>query len=458
VYIYFKPQNGCLFALSIHSEAESVDSHPSSFGPHTPSTCTHSTNEHAELPKAYNFTFSTTDISANTIDDPAITSMEVELSVGSAVSSALGPTPSNTGPYMNTDPTTPQRASQVFSFITKRNTIERIPSRIPFSSSSDMIHDWPRSRFSTDESSLDVRASRQSFGTFQEKNRTPMRTPVQRTPKPKPQARRASAANDDDDDPSDAAKRKVRVLMSGPTKIVVTAPTPGTQGTPSRIPIRGPRQHPGSQRKTHSGRRKPMLTNRSANGSVSSHGSSRSKDSSTNIPRRKPSHRSASRASDVSSASSRAEADAIAVTVCALDQLARKNKAYHHISISNRENGDKENQQLAAKTELPSTPLKSHHTPGRSALFRKAVTPNLFQRPHSPSAGSAAEKENSPVRETGMGPSGNSSSELSPVGKQMMMDARKQRMKGRVSEGAPGLERERRSWRRSTAARAGLPF
>lgn len=423
-------------------EDESNSSH-SSFGPHTPSTCTDLTHDRVELPKPREFTFST-DMSMSIPDDPAMTSMEVELSdTGST---------KDTNPYMNTDPTTPQRASQVFSFITRRNSTqhERVPSRIPFRSSSDVSHATPRSRFSTDGSLLDARASRHSrssFGsTFQENNQTPM----QRTPKPRAIPVSPVVEGDDILEPP---QRKVRVLMSGPTKIMVTAPTPGFQQeqTSSRIPIRGPRQNPNKRKAPSSSHRTPMLTQRmnTTNGSTSSRGSARSRESSTGIPRRRPSRRNASRSSAASSAtsSSRVDADILALaTACALDQLARS-RTYPHAGSPTRalRGSDKENQQvpgsLSARMDLPSTPLRSHTT-GKSPLFRKIVTPSLFQ---PPTPGRLL--ESSVGNKSGGG--GNSSSELSPLGKQMMLDARQQRM--RVKE----WDRERRSGRRSTPATPG---
>lgn len=390
------------------SEAESVSSRTSSYGPHTPSTCTDAANDRTEIPKPHDLTFST-ELSASIVDDPAITSMEVELSVNSDNSSILGSAAKDTNPYKNIDPNTPQRASQVFSFLTKRNTICKHPLPDPpsaFSTPSDASHDNLRSRFSTDGSeyaSPGPRRSRNSCDLF----KTTLETPVQ--PAPREPLANAEVPNDD---PSELPQRKVRVLMTGPTKVIVTAPTPGTNHTPSRIPIRGPRQPP--KRKSPPSRRPVMLTHRmnSANSSMSSRSSTRSKarDNFTSIPQRKPQRRTTSRGSNISTASSIAEADALA-TVCALDHLARS-KTYHN----SPSRGDKENQlSLTAKMELPATPLRSHST-SRSLLFRKVVTPGMFQPP--------VEAKSSPA----------SSSELSPVGKQMMLDARKQRMRMRENE------------------------
>jgi hypothetical protein len=74
---------------------------------------------------------------------------------------------------------------------------------------------------------------------------------------------------------------------------------------------------------------------------------------------------------------------------------------------------DKENSMaLSVKPDIPSTPLRSKSTDSR-ALFRAAVDPSVFRPP------------------VGMVPSPASSSELSPVGRQLMMNLRKQRMTAR---------------------------
>jgi len=397
----------------------------------------HSTHDYMTLPKSHDFTFSS-ESSTGAPNDSAITSMEVEFSDTSSARDT------------NTDLTTPQRASQVFSFITKRNPVqhERVPSLIPFSSSLDRSYDAPCSRFSTDESSFDGRTSRQSRSSLaisQENSITPMqRTPKLRTVPDLPIA--------EDDGALEYPQRKVRVLMTGPTKIMVTEPTPGGQSeqVTSRIPIRGLPQNAHKRKVPHS-RRTPMLTltqrTNIAHKSASSRGFARSRGSSTGIPRHRPSRKNARRLSATSS-TFQAEADALAVaTACALDQLAR-NRAYPQGGNPTRTpRGDKENQRssgtLSARVELPSTPLRNHIS-GKNPLFRKAVTPSLFQRP--------GVLENSSANMSGGG--GNSSSELSPLGKQMMLDARQQRM--RVKE----WDKERRNGGRSTPSTraAGQPF
>ncbi|KAF9454257.1 hypothetical protein P691DRAFT_692828 [Macrolepiota fuliginosa MF-IS2] len=373
-------------------EVESASSHTSSYGPHTP---TDTANDRTAISRPHDITFST-DLSTSFIDDPAITSLEVELSD----TSIPDPAAKGNNPYKNIGPNTPQRASQVFSFLTKRNTIhdgrslQDLPSA--FSSSSEISHENLRSRFSTDGSQYGAsptpRKGRNSYGPFQETMETPM--PPPRVP---------------DDGPPEPTQHQVHVLMTGPTKVIVTAPTPGAGPTPSRIPIRGPRQPP--KRRSSSSRRPPMLTHR-MNSSVPSRISS--KDSLTSIPQRKPHRRATSHGSTISAASSTAEADAMA-TVRVLDNLTR-NKTYHN----SPSRGDKENQLgLTARVELPSTPLRKG-----SSLFRKVVTPSMFQPPVYSESRSASPAE--------------LSSELSPVGKQMMLDARKQRMRTREAENRSG--------------------
>lgn len=401
----------------------------------------HSTHDYMTLPKAHDFTFSS-ESSTGAPNDPAITSMEVEFGDTSSARDT------------NMDLTTPQRASQVFSFITKRNSIqhERVPSLIPFSSSLDRSYDAPCSRFSTDESSFDGRTSRQSRSSLAISQENSI-TPVQRTPKFRTVPDFPVA---EDDGALEYPQRKVRVLMTGPTKIMVTEPTPGGQSEQvmSRIPIRGLPQNPHKRKAPHT-RRTPMLTltqrTNIVHNSASSRGSTRSRGSSTGFPRHRPPRKNARRVSAASS-TFQAEADALAVaTACALDQLAR-NRAYPQVGNPTRttRGGDKENQRssgtLSARVELPSTPLRNHIS-GKSPLFRKAVTPSLFQRP-----GASGVPENSSANMSGGG--GNSSSELSPLGKQMMLDARQQRM--RVKE----WDKERRNGGCSTPSTrsAGQPF
>jgi len=404
----------------------------------------HSTHDYMTLPKARDLTFSS-ESSTSIPNDPAITSMEAEFGDTSSARDT------------NTDLTTPQRASQIFSFITKRNPVkhERVPSLIPFSSSLERSYDAPCSRFSTDESSFDGRTSRQSrssLATSQESSITPM----QRIPKLRTVPDFSVA--EDDDDTLEYPQRKVRVLMTGPTKIMVTEPTPNGQSEQvmSRIPIRGLPHNPYKRKVPHT-RRTPMLTLTQRTNIVNnsaSRGSVRLRGNPTGIPRHRPSRRSACRVSIASSTMSsfQAEADALAVaTACALDQLAR-DRACPQVRSPTRtpRGGDKENQSssgaLFAKVNLPSTPLRSH-TIGKGPLSRKVVTPSLFQRP-----GTSGVLENSLANMSGGG--GNSSSELSPLGKQMMLDARQQRM--RVKE----WDKERRNGGCSTPSTraAGQPF
>jgi len=77
----------------------------------------------------------------------------------------------------------------------------------------------------------------------------------------------------------------------------------------------------------------------------------------------------------------------------------------------------KENQlSLSVRQEIPATPLRSNTTSGSRSLFRSVVHQGMFQPP------------------VGMTPSPTSSSEMSPVGRQMMMDVRQQRLKARETD------------------------
>jgi hypothetical protein len=84
---------------------------------------------------------------------------------------------------------------------------------------------------------------------------------------------------------------------------------------------------------------------------------------------------------------------------------------------------DKENMAafgLSASPELPHTPLRSNSS---RALSRSAVTMASFKPPE------------------GMTPSPASSSELSPVGKTMMQDVRRQRSKAKETKKGGGHRR-----------------
>jgi len=98
---------------------ESADSSTSSLGVQTPNDAlfadTHFTHDHKN-------TFSTSyDITNESDSYPAISSLEVELSM---VAEDLS-VPTSNYPYQNENPMTPQRASQVFDFLTAKKTPNR---------------------------------------------------------------------------------------------------------------------------------------------------------------------------------------------------------------------------------------------------------------------------------------------------------------------------------------------
>ncbi|KAF8216468.1 hypothetical protein K438DRAFT_1797259 [Mycena galopus ATCC 62051] len=150
---------------------------------------------------------------------PAISSLEVELSD----LAETPPRPSRNSPYAVEDPRTPQRASQVFGFLTDKRrsrapeederSLPDLPSAFSSPSDADSPPALNRSHFSSDSSAASIEP--------------PPATPIEpRAP--------VKAAND------------VHVIMAhGPTKVIVTAPTPSFHHdnvAPSRVP-RGPRSH-----------------------------------------------------------------------------------------------------------------------------------------------------------------------------------------------------------------------
>jgi hypothetical protein len=187
------------------------------------------------------------------------------------------------------------------------------------------------------------------------------------------------------------SRHEVKVIMAGPTKVIVTAPTPSTyRETPSRIP-RGPRtQHRRFLAQGTRVRRSATL--------------SEPPDMFTPVLSRRKSHRRAA-SRNSSTIKSHAEMEPRAV-----EKSSRGGR-----SILGEL--DKENRvALSVKPDIPSTPLRFTSTSNArdsQSLFRAAVNPSAY-RP--------------PVR---MVPSPASSSELSPVGRQLMMNLRKQRMTAR---------------------------
>lgn len=179
--------------------------------------------------------------------------------------------------------------------------------------------------------------------------------------------------------------RKVKIIMTNPTTVMVTAPTPGTHANlpPSRIP-RGPRAQ---MRKVSYGNlkeRRPTTSN------------------STGEPfTPMPSRRRKSRPRIISPTPSENDPP---LTVKPREKVRRVSK---------------EKAGLHAKPEIPLTPIRTNTN--RSPLFRSAVDPGLYLPPE------------------GTMPSPASSSEMSPVGQRMMMDARRNRARQKRKNSRSGV-------------------
>ncbi|KDR80654.1 hypothetical protein GALMADRAFT_222247 [Galerina marginata CBS 339.88] len=362
-----------------------------------------------------------------TFDNPAISSMEVELSMSIDVSQDMDDLYKKNSPYQNSDPSTPQRASQVFGFLTRgkqSKPVEDLDRSLPelpscFSSPTDengevmtSQQEPPKFQFNPTRFSVipiphiddtpkpsrphSVQLENSSFAwesteprsTFSDDSHDPHYVPKSSFPV------RQNAASTKPISATDQEEKKnaIKVLMNGPTKVIVTAPTPSTNHDgPSRLP-RGPRALPRKLSSSH--RRRSALVELSNSSS-----SSVAEPFTVNPSRRKPHKRSSSQSSSHSLSRS-----------TPYEQTKKTDMGSQ--SAGNR----KENQLgLSVKAELPSTPLRTNTT-GSHSLLRSVVEQAMFRPP------------------VGMTPSPASSSEMSPVGRQMMMDVRQQRMKAREAD------------------------
>jgi hypothetical protein len=414
----------------LDSETESASS-ASSIGLHMPNT------PRGECERERDISFNTDgDLSGNAPANPAISSMEVELSMTTDISQDLENLNKNY-PYMNNNPSTPQRASQVFGFLTRGKQskpveeieIERSLPELPsaFSSPSDenVSRDKFESHFSDNSSDLTFAASRIStMPTFLSDDisrtsrvRSSLSTHVPFSlDRPASQELRSTFSDDSHDPhvpanlhapnaenpfndvPAFSKQNDIKVIMNGPTKVIVTAPTPSANHE-ARIP-RGPRSIP--RRSSSSIKRR-----RSALVELASSTSSSKMDPFTAVPSRRRTqthqhHRSNSQKPLVSV--SRKNWDG------PTDYISKPTKL---ISTAPQQ---KENQlSLSVQQEIPATPLRSNTTGSRS-LFRSIVHQGMSRPP------------------VGMTPSPASSSEMSPVGRQIMMDVRQQRLKAREAD------------------------
>ncbi|KAL4261239.1 hypothetical protein AB1N83_007911 [Pleurotus pulmonarius] len=449
-------------------ETESISSASSSYGLRTPDDPdAHFTNAHEQ-------SFATDhDLSTTSFDGPGISSLEVELSSAADHSLILDEHSQtiNKSPYQAPDPATPQRASQIFRFLTNKrydhDTNERSLPEPPsaFSSPSDegCNPEITKSHFSEDTSfdadsiapstdshnippNTDTRSSFIHVSTSTLQSAFIPCTPSKRSSASIP-ASHIPVVNEQetqetqDDDTRLGVKatpfNKVKVIMNGPTKVIVTAPTPCENplvGSGVRIP-RGPRA-PSSRRRTSHPRPppRPRLVERSNSTSSSIANQPTkptSRDSYTAIPSRHK--RAGSRtSSQVSVVDVSFEQKDIENVKPVIDKRpirpSRSEGSRDLLSQAIASQFEKENASLGsgdgltAVAPLPFTPMRTHSA-GRSSLWRTAVTPSMFRPP------------------PGMAPSPASSSELSPVAKEMMLNLRQQRTKAREAERERGKKR-----------------
>ncbi|KAJ6591592.1 hypothetical protein DFH09DRAFT_974775 [Mycena vulgaris] len=337
-------------------ETESLASSTSSLGLTTPDTDSHfpETPLHANADNSF---VTEHDFSS---EDPAISSLEVELSD----ITETPPRPSRNSPYADQDPKTPQRASQVFGFLTDKRrsravedderSLPELPSTFssPSDEASPPVRSRSRSHFSSDSSADSIEPAAP----------VPV-TPIETHFHPVDLHRDITARAND-----------VQVIMeNGPTKVIVTAPTPSYHDNivPMRIP-RGPRSH--HRQRAGSGRE-------------------RQADSFTAVPsRRHVSRRTSASTSIPVSLAERVEPPQV--------KTSTKGKRRSILAVFEKEN------HLSAKQELPRTPIR---TGSISRPFQRGAT---HRAPASPA----------------------SSLELSAAGQQLMVDLRQQRMHAREQD------------------------
>ncbi|KAJ3504222.1 hypothetical protein NLJ89_g8046 [Agrocybe chaxingu] len=323
--------------------------------------------------------------------------MEVEINDSQNISQDLEDLHKKNSPYSNPEPSTPQRASQIFGFLTRGKqskpaedlmldrTLPDPPSC--FSSPSDEnAHDRSSdSHIMPMDTSTDFTFAPTRFSAI------PMPL-IEDTPRP--QHRPTQFPLSAPPEVPDKRQNDIKVIMNGPTKVIVTSATPSTNHNGPRL-LRGPRAPPRKNSTGSVSRRRSALVELS---------NSSPNDPFTSRPsRHRPQHRRSSSTSSVSSLS-RKNSD--------------RNADYHSGTMRKADfvSQHKENRLgLSVKTELPSTPLRSNTTTSRS-LLRSVIQQSMFQPP------------------VGMTPSPASSSAMSPIGQQMMMDVRQQRMKAREAD------------------------
>lgn len=333
--------------------------------------------------------------------------MDVEASNMSHSSSKLADQSKSVPAPVVVEPATPQKAIDVFGFLAERRR-SRPPESMPvnynrdlpdppscFSSPSD-AHEVGPSRYSAADNSFGVISlnSNESeapamknplddsiidiFTSYQRAQRNPLVTPV---PQEKAPITTAAAPQETE------AERQVKVLFTNPQTVMVTAPTPGhyMEGYESRIP-RGPRAHK----------------------SRSSHERRSSRTHSPRAAAAEEAHRHASRGHKAAGTPPKDRFTSI-------PSRPRKMQPRVSSNSSSRSTRDKENgsSTLMAKTDIPHTPMRVSSNSSTSRLLRSVITPTSFIKP------TKAEMEL------------DLSADLSPIGKDVMREMRRQRSTSR---------------------------
>ncbi|KAJ3721113.1 hypothetical protein C8R42DRAFT_78150 [Lentinula raphanica] len=394
------------------------------------------------------------------LDNPAISSMEVELSAATEISQALDSPHVTENPYQQSsqEPKTPRRASEVFGFLTEKRKSRPLKEALitpapglTSTSSDEASSDSPvLSRFSVNSSERRASMSAASDTISNKLSKPDDLDPLESVFHQRPVSRHSHH-----DDPScyvdgqsylysDQVSqnlsddvRKVRVILTAPTKVIVTAATPlaDTADRPTSRMSRGPRS--GQRRRSRSSLKGQEIRQ----GLAERSNSTNSSDLFTPIPSRPMKlRRSSASLSSTHTDSGAAHAHAHSQTHTSTSRHSEKesrSKNRRHGStkslmsaVLDKENSYKNTLGLGVTPELPFTPIRSHSS-SRSSLLRAAVTPASFRPPR------------------GMTPSPASSSELSPVGKMMMMDVRRQKSRSMKE----AQEKEARAQREGVSGR-----
>ncbi|KAJ3805526.1 hypothetical protein F5876DRAFT_51715 [Lentinula aff. lateritia] len=375
------------------------------------------------------------------LDNPAVSSMEVELSATTESSQIIDSPYITENPHNNLDrdPKTPRRASEVFGFLTEKRksrtteeTFDKLlfkpPSTFISPSDKDSFESTALYRFSEDSTMFyhnpaivtpSRDASSSEFSRHPNSNTYPdtsSQRPVSRMLFEEGRASRVPQQQPTGE-PSGPMKedvREVKVILIAPTKVIVTAPTPlahTSDQTTTRMP-RGPRS-------LHRHRSRSNAKEREyRQGLVERSNSSNSSDPFTPIPSRPMKLRSSS--GSLSSTYMDSKTTHYHGYISNPMPLGKESRSRRHGStkslmsaVFDKENSHNHTLGLVATPDIPFTPVRSNSS-SRSSLLRAAVTAASFK----------------PLRD--MTPSPASSSELSPIGKMMMMDVRRQKsmMKG----------------------------